>query len=84
MNLLWPSANIVSNAKLDLPEPDSPVITINCFFGIFKLIFFRLCISAPSMIISSLFCFVLAAILFNNPDVRIYSFCVIKDAKLYC
>ena len=45
--LLWPSAYIVSKAKVDLPDPDKPVITINLSLGISKFIFFKLCSLAP-------------------------------------
>ena len=47
-----PSLAITSNAKLDFPEPDSPVITINLFLGISKSMFFRLCILAPLILIN--------------------------------
>ena len=49
--LLCPSAKIVSKAKVDLPEPDRPVNTINLFFGMSKLMFFKLCCFAPLIII---------------------------------
>src|SRR6266852_2599507 len=38
---------MVSKARLDLPEPDSPVITINLSRGISTLTFLRLCTRAP-------------------------------------
>ena len=40
--LLCPSANIVSNAREDFPDPDRPVIVIKLFFGRSKSIFLRL------------------------------------------
>ena len=51
--LLCPSANIVSNARDDLPEPDKPLITIREFLGSSKSIFFKLCCLAPLIIILS-------------------------------
>ena len=44
---LCPSANKVSNARLDFPEPESPLKTTILFLGIFTLTFLRLCIFAP-------------------------------------
>src|ERR1044071_4132126 len=38
---------MVSKARLDLPEPDSPVITMSWLRGISTEIFFRLCTRAP-------------------------------------
>src|ERR1700704_2151722 len=38
---------MVSKAKLDLPEPDSPVTTISLSRGISTDMFFRLCTRAP-------------------------------------
>ena len=38
---------MVSNARLDFPEPDSPVITTNLLRGMVSEIFFRLCSRAP-------------------------------------
>src|SRR5215475_13046044 len=46
----WPSAKIVSNARLDLPEPDSPVNTIMALRGRSRLTSRRLCSRAPRMI----------------------------------
>jgi hypothetical protein len=37
----------VSKAKLDFPEPESPVMTTNLCRGIATSIFFRLCNFAP-------------------------------------
>ena len=37
----------MSNARDDLPEPDSPVITTSLFLGISTSIFFRLLTRAP-------------------------------------
>ena len=41
-NLLCPSANKVSNAKDDLPDPEMPVITTNFPLGISREMFLRL------------------------------------------
>src|SRR5712692_7562380 len=38
---------MVSKARLDLPEPDSPVTTMSLSRGISTVIFFRLCTRAP-------------------------------------
>ena len=46
----WPSAKIVSKARLDLPEPDSPVNTISASRGRSRLTSRRLCSRAPRMI----------------------------------
>src|SRR5258708_22270453 len=43
---------MVSNASEDLPDPLSPVMTVNEFRGIFTLIFRRLCWRAPEIAIS--------------------------------
>ena len=43
----WPSAKMVSKANDDLPEPLSPVITVNRLRGMATLMFFRLCTLAP-------------------------------------
>ena len=45
--LLCPSAYIVSKAKELFPEPETPVITINLFFGISISTFCKLCSFAP-------------------------------------
>jgi len=37
----------VSNARLDLPEPESPVITTRRFLGMSRSMFLRLCVRAP-------------------------------------
>jgi hypothetical protein len=37
----------VSKAKLDLPEPDKPVITTKACLGMSKSMFLRLCVRAP-------------------------------------
>src|SRR4051795_1516907 len=42
-----PSAKIVSNARLDLPEPDKPVKTISASRGRSRLTSRRLCSRAP-------------------------------------
>src|ERR1700674_831492 len=38
---------MVSKARLDLPDPDTPVTTVIALCGISKLIFLRLCTRAP-------------------------------------
>src|SRR6516225_503231 len=43
----WPSAKMVSNARLDLPEPDSPVNTIRESLGRSSERSLRLCSRAP-------------------------------------
>src|SRR4029079_1893329 len=43
----WPSAKIVSKARLDLPEPDNPVKTIRASRGRSRLTSRRLCSRAP-------------------------------------
>src|ERR1700744_6616729 len=40
---------MVSKASEDLPEPESPVITVSVSRGISTSIFFRLCSRAPRM-----------------------------------
>ncbi len=50
-----PSANNVSNASDDLPEPDSPVMTTNLFFGMTRSTFFKLCVRAPLTVMVSIF-----------------------------
>lgn len=47
MKRLWPSAKMMSKAKEDLPEPDTPVRTVICWWGMETEIFFRLCSRAP-------------------------------------
>ena len=49
--LLWPSAYIVSKARLDLPEPDRPVSTTRLSLGISTSMFLRLCSLAPLILI---------------------------------
>ena len=49
MNRRCPSANTMSNARVDLPEPDTPVTTFSCRSGIESDRFFRLFSRAPSM-----------------------------------
>src|SRR6266550_457253 len=44
---------MVSKARLDFPEPDSPVITISRSRGMSTLMFFRLCSRAPRTVILS-------------------------------
>src|SRR3989339_1026726 len=44
---------MVSNAKEDFPEPESPVKTISLLRGISRLTFFRLCSRAPLTIMFS-------------------------------
>ena len=48
---LCPSANKVSNANDDLPEPEIPVTTVNLLRGISTVIFLRLLTFAPFMMI---------------------------------
>src|SRR5664280_2021240 len=43
----WPSAKMVSNARLDLPDPDNPVKTISASRGRSRLTSRRLCSRAP-------------------------------------
>src|SRR5215472_8275422 len=43
----WPSAKMVSKARLDLPEPDSPVNTIMASLGRSSETSLRLCSRAP-------------------------------------
>src|SRR6476660_4424412 len=45
----WPSAKMVSNARLDLPEPDRPVNTIRESRGRSSEMSLRLCSRAPRM-----------------------------------
>ena len=47
MYLRWPSANMVSNASDDLPEPDIPVMMTNWSRGISISSDLRLCSFAP-------------------------------------
>src|SRR4051794_22541887 len=46
----WPSAKIVSKARLDLPEPDKPVNTIRASRGRSRLTSRRLCSRAPRIV----------------------------------
>src|SRR2546427_5112724 len=55
--LRCPSAYIVSNASVDLPEPERPVIVTSLFFGMSKLMFFKLCSLAPRIINLSFICY---------------------------
>jgi hypothetical protein len=48
--LRWPSAKIVSKARLDLPDPDSPVNTIKESRGRSSETSLRLCSRAPRTI----------------------------------
>src|ERR1044072_5758152 len=48
-----PSAYTVSNARLDLPDPDGPVITTSWRLGSSSLSTWRLCSLAPSTMIES-------------------------------
>src|SRR5947208_6776250 len=45
---------MTSNAKLDFPEPESPVTTARVWRGISTLMFFRLCCRAPRIVIRSI------------------------------
>ena len=38
---------MVSKARLDLPDPETPVTTVMALWGISKLMFLRLCTRAP-------------------------------------
>ena len=38
---------MVSKARLDFPDPETPVTTVMALWGISKLMFFRLCTRAP-------------------------------------
>src|SRR4051794_14252474 len=49
MYLRWPSAKTVSNASVDLPEPDNPVTTTSWSRGMSIERFLRLCSRAPRM-----------------------------------
>src|SRR5712692_3421164 len=44
----------MSKARLDLPEPDSPVTTVRVLRGISTSMFFRLCWRAPRTVIRSI------------------------------
>lgn len=48
---LCPSANNVSNASDDFPEPEIPVITVNLFLGISTVMSFKLFTLAPLIMI---------------------------------
>src|SRR5688500_13168982 len=48
-----PSAYRVSKARLDLPDPETPVRTTNFFLGISTVTFLRLCCRAPVMMMRS-------------------------------
>ena len=50
---------MVSNASDDLPEPDSPVMTVRLFLGISTSMFFRLLALAPQTLIFSSSLFIL-------------------------
>src|SRR3989344_7865184 len=58
--LRWPSAKIVSKAKDDFPDPESPVNTIILLRGNVRSMFLRLCSRAPLIIILS--CILLTSI----------------------
>ncbi len=47
MNRRWPSAKTISKARVDLPEPDTPVTTVSSRCGMLSEIFFRLFSRAP-------------------------------------
>ena len=44
------SANKVSKAKEDFPEPETPVMTMSFLSGMDTSIFLRLCILAPDIV----------------------------------
>src|SRR5690554_7823424 len=52
--ILCPSANKVSNAREDLPEPESPVTTTSLFLGMATLRFLRLLTRAFLIIMNCL------------------------------
>src|SRR4051794_36321531 len=49
----WLSLCSVSNASVDLPDPDRPVNTTSWFLGMLNVIFFKLCSRAPLIVITS-------------------------------
>src|SRR5215510_2642189 len=49
----WPSAYSVSKARLDFPDPETPVSTTSFFLGISTVTFLRLCWRAPAMMMRS-------------------------------
>src|SRR5438874_7571569 len=53
MYRLCPSAYSVSKARLDFPEPDTPVRITSFFLGISTVTFLRLCWRAPVMMMRS-------------------------------
>ena len=50
MYLLWPSANKISKARVDFPDPETPVIKFILFLGISISKFFKLFSFAPLML----------------------------------
>ena len=57
---------MVSNASEDLPEPESPVKTINLSLGIIKSIFFKLFSLAPFIIILLIFILLFILLTFHE------------------
>ena len=49
---LRPSSNTMSNIRLDLPDPLTPVATISVFLGMDMSIPLRLCTRAPFIVMS--------------------------------
>ena len=64
---------MVSNARVDFPEPESPVITINLFRGKLTLILLRLLSRAPTTIISSKLFFYFFSSTLNLQEKYMYS-----------
>ena len=54
-SIYWrcPSLKRISKPSVDLPEPDTPLSTTSWFFGMLRLMFFRLCSRAPRMVMES-------------------------------
>ncbi|MNI40619.1 hypothetical protein D3C73_948500 [compost metagenome] len=47
---LRPSSNMISNIRLDFPDPLTPVATISLFLGMEMSMFLRLCTRAPFIV----------------------------------
>ena len=62
---------MVSNAKEDLPLPDSPVITTNLSLGIETSMFFKLCDLAP----------LISILLSTSFMLQIYNFMILNVTK---
>ena len=59
---------MVSNASEDLPEPDTPVITVSVLCGIDSVRFLRLCRRAPRIRISPKLVFAVKGIWRREPE----------------